>query len=139
MNQSMKWGGRILGLTTALSLISAPAFSAEYKQTFNAFIYGDQRLPSDPANDPSLPKVSTGAVWTDAPSGYCNNLYSFQFRRDRAGLPDVTVASGSGIRFCDGQYGVTGLSWPSAKYHFDVRVTDRPNSGSGTGWISARY
>jgi hypothetical protein len=132
-------GGRILAFSAALSLISAPAFGAEFKQTFNAFIYGNQRLPSNAADDPNIPTVSSGAVWTDAPSGYCNNMYGFQFRRDVAGLPDVIVASGSGIRFCDPQYGVVGLSWPSAKYHFDVKVTQRPSTGSGTGWISARY
>ncbi len=59
--------------------------------------------------------------------------------RHRPGLPDAVVTSESGIRFCDPQLGVVGLSWPNAKYHFDVRVTDRPNTGSGTGWISARY
>lgn len=127
-------------MTAALSLISAPAFGAEYMRYFNAFIYGTQRLPGSSSDDPILPSVSNGAVWTDAPSGYCNNRYKFQFMRDVPGLPpDVTVASGSNIRFCDGQYGVVGLTWPNARYHFSVGVTDRPNSGSGSGWISARY
>ena len=128
-----------MGLAAALGLISAPAFGAEFKQNFNAFAYGTQRLPGSSSNDPALPSVSSGAVWTDAPSGFCSNKYQFQFMRDRAGLPDVAIASRAGIRFCDPQYGVTGLSWPSSKYHFYVRVTDRPSTGSGSGWISARY
>ena len=136
---------RLTIIVSTLLLALGPGLAAaqagsDYR-SFNATIYGNQRLPADTSgkSDRAYPAVNKkGTVLWDAPGSSCRNKFTWQLVRNISFSPDDPIYDG-GATFCASRSSAVSLTWPSSRYHWDARVTLRPDPASGSGFVEARW